>query len=1066
MNESRSFRLLLLSCVVLLVAAALPRSAGATASFSEFTRNDLAVGYAYGAAVADLNHDGSGDLALASNTSDVTVLLGDGSGRFGSPNTFPTGSFGCMSVVAVDVNGDSNPDLLVGHQGSTVSVLLGAGNGTFAAPLTFTMSGIGKFLRTADLNNDGRPDAVMNGGNSIFVRLGNGDGTFGPEVGSPVTGCSVQEMMTADFNEDGRTDVAVLNPCPFGKVSILLGNGDGTFRPQADFPTGNPFYGDAGDVNGDGHVDLAISNANANVSVLLGNGDGTFQPRTDIEVGWDPIGVKIGDLNADGFPDIAVASHSTHAVYLLAGRGDGTFEPRLGVATGRSPFFVQEGDLKTDGLPDIVVPVIDPQPNGGVTLLLNATSPPAGSAPAITAPAVVNAVEGVPFTFTVTANDPDGDHIQSLQVDVGLAGQTFTVNAQNTSGTYSWTPSFGTGRPDPYYVVFTARNLLVGQWITRILVSRPVTPNPPVLVQPADMTVNEGSVQDQTLTATDADGDALTFTKTSGPAFMTVTTVTPGTGTATGNIHVAPGSSDAGTYSATVRATDYGLYDEKSFTITVNDVPGAPVLAPIANMTVFSGQTADQAISATDPDADAITFSFTGPSFMTVTPNAQVGTTRTGNIHLAPSFFQTGGYPATVTATSNAQSDYRSFTITVFQPGDRAPVVTAPLSVAGNVNTLISFTVSAVDPDGDALVSLTAAPLPLGATFTSNAAHTAGTLAWTPSFSQAGGYSVTFTAANSLSGMATTAITVTGVDRPPVANAGPDQTGVVNVPVDFDGSGSADPDGDALAYAWDFGDGATATGVNASHSFAAIATYTVTLTVTANGLSGSDTAIATIIAEFSATAFTTGGNGTVSLNSGKPYNCVQIQPAGGSMNFDVDPASIRMQYSGGAVSQIFAGGSKTAVESDKNHDGVGEITACFTKSDLRQLFSGLPAGTNTVTVDLRGDLVSGGGIHATLSLVVKSSGGALAAVIAPNPLNPRATVTFATSRAGAIRVQIFDAQGRWVKTIADRPAQAGFHELQIDGSTASGSKLASGVYLVRISTQFDGQETKRFTVLK
>jgi hypothetical protein len=1064
---TRAYRLLPLSCLTLLLGLYQPASS--LAAFNDFTRSDLPVGYQYGIAIADFNRDGNGDLALVSNGSTVKVLLGRGNGTFTAETLYPAGASFTENVVAADLNGDSITDLLV-QGSSTMAALIGAGDGSFAAPISFTTPAIiAEALQTADFNQDGRVDAVTAGSNAVIVHLGNGDGTFATGLTRSITGCvgSRDQLMIGDFNEDGRTDVAALNPCPFGKVSILLGNGDGTFQAQTDVPVTYPYFSDVGDVNGDGHLDFAISRddfflSKSYLSVLLGHGDGSFEPETAYQVGYNPSGVRIRDLNSDGHPDIAVASHETSSISLLAGRGDGTFEPQHGVATAPFPYILRTGDLKMDGQPDLAMPY-SASPTGGLTLLFNSLTP-AGSAPAVTAPALVNAVEGVPFTFTVTATDPDGDPIQKLACDVGLAGQTFTVNGNNTSATFGWTASFGSA-PHVYHVAFTARNALVGQAVTDISVTRPLTPNAPVLAQPADMTLNEGESQDQTLTATDADGDAITFTKTSGPAFMTVTTVTPGTGSATGRIHLAPGSADAGVYAAVVRATDYGRFDEKSLTITVNDNPGVPTLAPIANMSLVIGTTADQAISATDADGDAITFSFVGPTFMTLTSNPQSGTTRTGNIHLAP-IVQFGGFFATVTATSGGLNDSKSFNINVQQFGP-PPVVTAPANVTGVTGVPITFTVSAVDPDGDVITSLTASGLPVGATFASNATNTSGTFDWTPTSSQTGTYIVTFIASNVFSGSATTQIVVgIGEDRPPVADPGPDRSGVVGLPIDFDGSGSSDPDGDPLTYVWDFGDGVTAAGVTVSHAYAAIGTYTVTLTVTSKALSDSGTLSVTITEALAATAFTTGGNGTISLNSGKPYACVQIQPGGGYSNSQVNLSTIRMRYPGGSVPEILAQGSKTASEGDKDHDGIPELTACFGKADLRLLFSGLPQGNNDVTVDLVGDLTAGGSFHATLSLTVKKTGGTLAASITPNPLNPRAKLTFVTSRAGFVRVRLFDARGRLVKTIADREAPAGYQELVVDGRAGSGTPLASGVYLVRVWTQHDGETTSRLTLLK
>src|SRR5437867_4694407 len=128
----------------------------------------------------------------------------------------------------------------------------------------------------------------------------------------------------------------------------------------------------------------------------------------------------------------------------------------------------------------------------------------------------------------------------------------------------------------------------------------------PTLNQPANMSVAQGATADQAITGSDPDASALCFSKVSGPAFMTVAT----TSATTGNIHLAPGSSDpVGTSAATVRASDGSLTNDKTLTITVNTAGNrAPTLSQPTNMTVNEGATADQTLNATDPDGNALTF--------------------------------------------------------------------------------------------------------------------------------------------------------------------------------------------------------------------------------------------------------------------------------------------------------------------------------------------------------------------------------------------------------------------------------------------------------------------------
>jgi len=382
-----------------------------------------------------------------------------------------------------------------------------------------------------------------------------------------------------------------------------------------------------------------------------------------------------------------------------------------------------------------------------------------------------------------------------------------------------------------------------------------------------------------------------------------------------------------------------------------------------------------------------------------------------------------------------------------------------------------SNTVAVFRRDGDALTFTKASgPLFMTVTTTNN---TTGNVHLAPGFADAGTYTVSVQASDGKGGTDTKSflITVNPVNRKPTANPDGPYNGVVGVPVNFNGSGSSDPDGDTLTYAWDFGDGSTGTGAMPSHAYTATGIYTVSLTVTDSGVSGlpklSDTATttATISNELPANVFDP-NNRIVKFKKGNKKYSYQIEPVNGSYNnSDVILASIVMKY---GTRQAPADVQRTVVNSDLNGNGIQEITATFSENALKVLFAGLPSGNNVVNVAIEGDLTTGGRFRGTMNLTVRGpvSGSAAAASVSPNPLNPASTLYYATSKPGSVRVEMFDLQGRLVRTIVTETFMgAGDHQARIDGRGQRGEKLASGIYFVRGVT-VDGVFKSTITILK
>ena len=302
---------------------------------------------------ADLNGDGKIDLATGSNGA-AAVFLGNGDGTFGEIHDYDTGR-DPQTVVSADFDGDNIADVAITNRlSSTVQIFLGSDEGILrkAADLN---AGLHPYRAvTGDWNGDGRSDLAVTLDGGVAVLLANGDGTFRPRVEYPV-GSGPAGITTADVNHDGVLDLLVANPS-IDALTVLLGRGDGSFGAPVNTRVGHTQQGvlATADFNRDGNIDVAIARYAypGFISILLGNGDGTFGHQRDIPTtpGDDPGSIAVGDLNSDGKPDLVVCNYQGSTIMTLLGLGDGTFSktPTISYVIGPVALADLDGDGRTD----------------------------------------------------------------------------------------------------------------------------------------------------------------------------------------------------------------------------------------------------------------------------------------------------------------------------------------------------------------------------------------------------------------------------------------------------------------------------------------------------------------------------------------------------------------------------------------------------------------------------------------------------------------------------------------------------------------------------------------------
>lgn len=287
---------------------------------------------------------------------------------------------------------------------------------------------------SADFNNDGHLDLAFSGKTTsqLFVMLGAGNGTFGPEVSFSTLG-PPSSLVTGEFNNDRNTDLAISVPSR-NSVVILFGNGNGGFSTATELPAGpSPFEAPlgvaAGDFDRDGKQDLMTIAVGSNViSFVKGNGDGTFGPYTFAgTVRDDPLMIISADFNRDGILDIATSNFDFFGVTVALGTGTGTLLFDFEIATsGSGSQALVAGDFDNDALPDLAYLNRFPSLPGTFSLI-------AGNADGTFGPAKTNGFTGVDPRAIVTADfNMDGN------LDLAIANfQSNTVSIVPGTGDIS-----------------------------------------------------------------------------------------------------------------------------------------------------------------------------------------------------------------------------------------------------------------------------------------------------------------------------------------------------------------------------------------------------------------------------------------------------------------------------------------------------------------------------------------------------------------------------------------------------------------------------------------------------
>lgn len=705
-----------------------------------------------------------------------------------------------------------------------------------------------------------------------------------------------------------------------------------------------------------------------------------------------------------------------------------------------------------------------------------ATRAEAVSSPEISAPVGVSGFFNQPVTIQADATDPNAGDVL-----------TITQSGAPASLTFSHTPSVS---PAVATLSGTLTLADVGTHIINWEVSDGITSafattslgvaanSDPTISAPATFLGAETIDFTFAVTASDPDGDPIgSLTAAPLPAGATFI---PNAFLQAGEFAWTPAIGQAGDYNVTftVESGSPTRSASTSTAIHIGPQDHFPVIAAPATVNAVPNVLVTVNVTVSDVDGHAINSLICRGTQNTALPAGAVftknGTNTAGTLTWTPTSQQVGNVGIDFIATSGPLDLRTVFVTRINVRQDRVPVVTAPATVPATEGVPLTVNVTASDPDATPIASLTTGPLPMGATFTAGPGNTTGTLNWAPDFTQAGTYSVVFTASNALTGTATTSIVVANQNRAPIANAGGPYFGSNGSNVSFDGSGSSDPDGDALIYAWDFGDGNTGAGATPSHAYPVAGEYNVTLRVTDPGTLFGDAATTATIRTLIPVAIILKNNGTV-LDTRKATKKTKLAIEQTDLPYSdilVNTLRLTTDYpNSGSVTECAAeikAGTGTIGDMDVN--GPPDFLISFGGSCVKNLFSNTP-NNSAVNIFIDGQFQTAAGtvpLHGVKSVTVRTGGGGAAPIFAsasPNPFNPETAIAYTVKSEGRVTLKIYSIDGRLVRTLkrAETTA-AGTHEVTWNGTDDHGRNVSSGVYFVKTSQRTGS--TEEFSVLK